>query len=313
MDILFYHPSADSNDWIARIMAQLPNANVYTYHQGATQTADYALVWDPTREILSHQDNLKGIFILGAGVDKILNQQKRMPGLLPQNVPLYRLEDAGMALQMQEYAIASVMRYFRRLDEYYQQQQHKQWHVLSAHSYEEFVIGVMGLGVLGEQVATRLAALGFKVKGWSRSKKSIDHVDCYSQNQHDEFISGTKLLINLLPCTPQTQGILNKSLFTKLEDGAYLINLARGNHVVEEDLLNAIANKKIKAATLDVFATEPLPSEHPFWCTPEITITPHISALTQADKAIPQIVEKILRIEKGEKVAEGLIDLEKGY
>lgn len=313
MDILFYHPSFDSDDWIPLLKKQLPNAVIHQYFVGENPPADYALIWKPTVDMLGHRHELKAIFALGAGVDAILEPLPQTPNLLPTNVPLYRLEDAGMALQMQEYTLATVMRYFRRLDEYQQLQLNQQWQFLAPHKYDEFVIGVMGLGILGAKVAQNLNRIGFKVKGWSQSIKSIMGVECYGSDQLNSFLSGTKLLINLLPSTPETQWILNSELFAKLVDESYLINIARGKHLVEDDLLLAIKNRKIKAATLDVFYHEPLAKNHAFWTNNAITITPHISALTQPDIAITQIVEKIKRIERGEFVNEGLIDLNKGY
>lgn len=313
MNILFYHPAGDKEGWLPLLKRRLPHVNIYPYQDGANPLADYALIWQPHKHVLAKQNNLKAIFVLGAGVDAILDQLAYSPELLPKNVPIYRLEDAGMALQMQEYAIATVMRYFRRLDEYERQQRHKQWQALPIYSYDQFIIGVMGLGILGKHVASSLSKLGFTVKGWSRSKKSIDGIACYDQQQLDEFVCGTKLLINLLPSTPQTQGILNANLFAKLADNAYIINLARGKHLIEQDLLAAMLTNKIKAATLDVFNNEPLSTDHPFWQHPAITITPHISALTLVDNSVSQIIDKILQIEKGETVANGLIDLDRGY
>lgn len=313
MDILFYHPLFDSKAWIPLIKQQLPEAIIHQYYLGENLPADYALIWKPTYEMLGHRNTLKAIFALGAGVDAILDQLPQTPGLLPKNVPLYRLEDAGMALQMQEYTVATVMRYFRRLDEYQKLQQNQQWQFLSPHQYDQFTIGVMGLGILGAKVAQSLNNMGFNVKGWSRSTKSIAGIKCYNSDQLHSFLSGTKLLINLLPSTPETQGILNSELFAMLADESYLINIARGKHLVEEDLLSAIENKKIKAATLDVFCHEPLAKDHPFWTNQNITVTPHVSAITQPNIAIPQIIEKIHRIERGEHVTEGLVDLKKGY
>lgn len=313
MDILFYHPFFDSKAWIPLIKKQLPEAIVHQYCIGVNPPADYALIWQPTYEMLGQRNTLKAIFTLGAGVDAILEQLPKTPGLLPKNVPLYRLEDAGMALQMQEYTVATVMRYFRRLDEYQKLQQNQQWQFIAPHQYDQFTIGVMGLGILGAKVAQCLNNMGFKVKGWSRSTKSIVGIKCYNSDQLHSFLSGTKLLINLLPSTPETQGILNTKLFTMLADEAYLINIARGKHVIEDDLLLAVKNKKIKAATLDVFCHEPLGKDHPFWTNESITITPHISAITQPSIAIPQIIEKIHRIERGEHVTEGLVDFKRGY
>lgn len=313
MDILFYHPFFKADDWLPALQKQLPDAKFHAWQKGSNPPADYALVWHPTYEMLAHRQDLTAIIMLGAGVDGLLAQLQTTPDLLPKCVPVYRLQDAGMVEQMQEYTLASVMRYFRRLDEYRLQQSERKWAYLAPYEYNNFTIGVLGLGVLGAKVAERLVSLGFHVKGWSRSRKQIDQVECYSESQLDEFLKGTKLIINLLPSTPQTQGILNKTLFSQLEQEAYLINIARGKHLIEDDLIQALQSKQIKAATLDVFVQEPLPKDHPFWTHPDITITPHISAITKPLAAIPQIVGRIKQLEQGMMVQDGLVDLERGY
>ena len=313
MDILFHHPFFNPDDWLIPLKQQLPEATFHVYQKGENPPADYAFVWKPTYEMLASRKDLKAVFALGAGVDAILDQLRETPDLIPNEVPLYRLQDAGMIEQMEEYSIAAVMRYFRRLDEYQQLQQQGRWKYLEPYTYQEFVIGVMGLGVLGSKVAERLASLGFTVKGWSRSPKNIANVKCYSESQLSDFLKGTKLIINLLPSTPQTQGVLNKTLFSQLAQGAYLINIARGKHLIDDDLILALNSKQVKAATLDVFVKEPLPEEHPFWQHPTVTITPHISAITRPAEAIPQLVQRLRRLERGEQVYEGLVDLGKGY
>lgn len=313
MNILFYHPFFNTDDWLPALQQQLPEATFYAWQKGTNPPANYALVWHPTYEMLAHRKDLTAIFMLGAGVDGLLAQLQTAPDLLPNGVPVYRLQDAGMVEQMQEYTLATVMRYFRRLDEYQTQQSEHKWAYLAPYEYSDFTIGILGLGVLGAKVAEHLASLGFHVKGWSRSQKQIKQVECYSESQLSEFLKGTKLIINLLPSTPQTQGILNKTLFSQLEQEAYLINIARGKHLIEDDLIQALQSKQIKAATLDVFIQEPLPKEHPFWTRPDITITPHISAITKPLAAIPQIVTRIKQLEQGIAVQDGLVDLERGY
>ncbi|MEY0160216.1 NAD(P)-dependent oxidoreductase, partial [Providencia manganoxydans] len=177
-------------------------------------------------------------------------QQK--PGTLPAGVPVMRLEDTGMGLQMQEYAIAKVMYYFRRMDDYKRQQSQRLWKQLPAHTYDNFVIGVLGAGALGASVATKLAELGFNVRCWSRSKKQINQVESfYGNDQLSDFVKECQLLINLLPYTPQTHGILNFSLFEQLKPSSYLINLARGAHLVDQDLLEASDQGYIADASLD--------------------------------------------------------------
>ncbi|MGA8122109.1 glyoxylate/hydroxypyruvate reductase GhrA [Rouxiella badensis] len=313
MNIIFYHPKTDSEPWIEGIRHRLPEANVRVWHRGDTAPADYALVWHPPQEMLAPRSDLKGILVLGAGVDAILNQEHRHPGTLPAGVPLIRLEDTGMALQMQEYALASVLRYFRRLDEYQLFQQQKQWQPLPAHQHSHFTIGILGAGILGTAVAQKLIDLKFKVRSWSRSPKVLDGVESfYGDDQLDDFASGCKLLINLLPNTPQTVGILNKKLFSNLSKGSYLINLGRGMHLVDGDLLKALDDGQIAAATLDVFIEEPLQRMHPFWSHPRVSITPHIGADTLPDEAMDNIVANIQAIEAGRKPV-GQVDLTRGY
>lgn len=312
MDIIYYHPFFDADEWVAGIQKRLPEAKVRIWQRGDNKPAQYALVWKPPYEMLAGRKDLKAIFALGAGVDAILEQEKLRPGTLPAGVPIIRLQDAGMALQMEEYAVACVMRYFRRFDEYELQQRKKNWQYLTPYTYDEFTVGVMGLGVLGRKVAERLASLGFNVKGWSQTKKEIEKVDSYDHSQLVEFLNGTKVIINLLPNTPQTVGVLDKELFNQLASGAFIINIARGVHVNDDDLLEALSTKQIAAATLDVFTTEPLPESHPFWSHERVTITPHIAAITLPDTAMDQIFNKIKTLEAGEPV-EGAVDLSKGY
>lgn len=313
MNILFFHPTFDSKQWIDGIHRRLPHAHVRAWHRGDNEPADYALVWHPPHEMLASRSTLKGIFVLGAGVDAILTQEQRNPGTLPAGVPLIRLEDTGMALQMQEYALASVLRYFRRLDEYQLFQQQKQWRPLKAHQHNQFTVGILGAGVLGSAVAEKLTDLKFKVRSWSRSSKSQPGVESFHGNEqlHD-FAKECKLLINLLPNTPQTAGILNKKLFAQLSQHAYLINLGRGMHLVDGDLLRALDSGQIAAATLDVFNDEPLQRMHPFWSHPRVTVTPHIGADTLPEEAMESIVANIQAMEDGKPPA-GQVDRVRGY
>lgn len=313
MNIIFYHPTFDSKQWIDGISKRLPQARVRAWHRDDTQPADYALVWHPPHEMLAPRTTLKGIFALGAGVDAIITQEQRQPGTLPPGVPLLRLEDTGMALQMQEYALATVLRYFRRMDEYQLLQQQKQWRPLTPHQHEDFTIGILGAGVLGSCVAEKLIGMNFDVRCWSRSLKDIASVKSFfGDEQLQAFASGSKLLINLLPNTPQTAGILNQRLFSHLQEHAYLINLARGMHLVEGDLLRALDSGQVAAATLDVFVEEPLPGMHPFWSHPRVSITPHIGANTLPEQAMDNIAANIIAIEEG-RTPTGLVNLTRGY
>lgn len=313
MNIIYYHPLFNAQEWLTGIKQRLPQAEIREWQRGDERPADYALVWRPPHEMLANRRDLKAVFALGAGVDAILDQERKHPGTLPAGVPLLRLEDTGMAQQMQEYALSYVLRYFRRFDEYQALQQRQEWQPLEPHSLDDFTIGILGAGVLGQSVARKLTEFGFSVRCWSRSAKQIDGVQSFAgEDQRAAFLDGVKLLINLLPNTPETVGILNRELFAQLSAGAYLINIARGAHLVEADLLAALEQGQLAAATLDVFAREPLPQDHPFWRHPRVTITPHIAAITLPQQAMDQIAANIRALEAGHPPA-GVVDRQRGY
>lgn len=313
MNIIFYHPTFDSDDWLKPLQQYLPQAHIRAWKPGDKHHADYALVWHPPLEMLAGRTDLKAVFALGAGVDSILSRLKTYPQLLPEGVPLYRMKDTGMARQMQEYVVSQVLRWFRRFDDYQDLQQKKQWLPLEEYQPDQFTIGILGAGVLGSKVAESLLEWGFPVRSWSRSRKSQPGVTNFAgANEFPSFLSGTRVLINLLPKTTETENILNKTVFDALADEAYLLNLARGEHIVEQDLLHALESGKVKAAMLDVFCSEPLPQESTLWQHPRVAITPHIAAVTRVPEAINYIATTITAIEKGE-ATDGLVDLQRGY
>jgi glyoxylate/hydroxypyruvate reductase A len=316
MKVLFWLPQADASTWLHDLALALPGAEVREWQPGDDAPADFAVVWKPPRELLAARAGLRAIFNLGAGVDAILAQEREHPGMLPRDALLVRLEDSGMAQQMSEYVMHAVLRYQRRFDEYALAQQRREWHVLAPHRHDTFTVGVLGVGVLGAQVARTIASLGVPVRGFSRSAKPLPGIDTYAGELHgagfDAFLDGVKLLVNLLPATQDTENVLNARTFSKLARGAYLVNVARGTHLAEPDLLDALADGTLAAATLDVFREEPLPAEHPFWREPRITITPHSSALTLRHEAIAQIADKIEALTRGETVS-GIVDIARGY
>lgn len=313
MDIIFYHPSFKAASWINGLQQRLPQATVRQWQPGDNAAADYALVRTPPVEMLQGRSDLKGVFALGAGVDDILTQLKQHPEMLSESVPLFRLEDTGMGLQMQEYAVYTVLGWFRRFDDYQQQKQQTRWQPLKNYRRQEFTIGILGAGVLGSNVAQSLKVWGFPIRCWSRSPKQIDGVTSYyGADQLSDFLSGTQVLINLLPNTPQTVGIINRQLLSQLNSGAFVLNLARGAHLVEEDLLAALEAGEIKAAALDVFVQEPLPETSPLWSHPRVAITPHNAAVTLPEEAMDYIAKSIQQREAGE-MPEGRVDIVRGY
>ncbi|MFT4063519.1 2-hydroxyacid dehydrogenase [Paraburkholderia sp.] len=313
MKILFYMPLTDAATWLHDLARALPDADLREWQPGDRAPADFAVVWRPPREMLAGRDTLRAIFNLGAGVDAILALEREQPGTLPRNVPLIRLEDTGMGAQMAEYVTHAVLRYLRCFDEYDAQQRERRWKALEPHPRATFTVGVLGLGVLGTQVARTLASFGLPVRGYSRGAKQIDGVTTFAgEARFDAFLDGAKVLVNLLPYTPDTAGVLNARTFARLARGAYLVNVARGAHLVDTDLLAALASGQLAAATLDVFHEEPLPADHPFWREPRITITPHTSALTLREESVAQVASKIGALLRGEPVS-GVVRAERGY
>lgn len=312
MEIIFYHPTFDTQYWIRELEKQFPGARVREWKAGDNQPADYALVWHPPVEMLQGRA-LKAVFALGAGVDSILSKLRDHPDMLPLSIPLFRLEDTGMGRQMQEYAVSQVLHWFRRFDDYQALKLASRWQPLPEYRADEFTIGIMGAGVLGAKVAESLQPWGFPLRVWSRSRKSWPQVQSFAgQAELGGFLQGTRVLINLLPNTAETVGIINQTLLAQLPDESYLLNLARGVHVVEEDLLAALNNGKLKGAMLDVFSREPLPQESPLWAHPRVAMTPHVAAVTRPMEAIAYIAGTISRLERGESVS-GQVDRQRGY
>lgn len=312
MEIIFYHPTFDIPYWIAELEKQLPGSRVREWKPGDDRPADYALVWHPPVEMLQGRD-LKAVFALGAGVDSILSKLREHPQMLPLSIPLFRLEDTGMGLQMQEYAVSQVLHWFRRFDDYQALKQQARWQPLDEYRREDFTIGIMGAGVLGAKVAQGLQAWGFPLRSWSRSRKSWPQVQSFAgADELNEFLRETRVLINLLPNTAETVGIINQQLLAQLPDGSYVLNLARGVHVVEDDLLAALESGKLKGAMLDVFSREPLPAASPLWAHPRVAMTPHIAAVTRPQEAITYIAGTISQLERGETVS-GQVDRQRGY
>jgi glyoxylate/hydroxypyruvate reductase A len=307
--ILLYRGDGVIEPWARDFAQALPQAETVVWQEGQRlPPCDYAVLWAPTPALLDQLAHVKAIFLMGAGVDAILKFGDALP-----DVPIIRLGDAGMGEQMAEYVAYAVLRYFRRFDEYEQQARQGVWNPLAARQKDGFTVGVLGLGQLGIPVAKALRQLGFPVRGWSRTSKDLPGVDCYAGMESlDDFLAGTRVLVCMLPLTPETNNLLDRARLSKLPKGAYLVNVARGAQVAEPDLLGLIRAGHILGATLDVFRNEPLPAPHPFWGEPRITITPHISALTVREEAVRQIAHKITLLEQGEHVAD-VVDRNRGY
>ncbi len=306
MNITICFDKLDPMPWVKGLQHAFPQALVCVWVPGAPQ-ADHAIVWAPPQQFIDEQASLQTLFNIGAGVDALLKLR------LPANLQVVRLDDAGMSVQMAEYVCHAVIRHFREFDGYDADTQSGKWSYRKPRSRADFAVGVMGLGVLGERVAKALQVFEFPVNGYSRSAKDLPGIRCFSGAQGlPEFLAATRVLVNLMPLTPETENILNQDTLSQLQPGGYLVNVARGKHLVEEDLMALIDSGHMAGATLDVFRTEPLPADHVFWKHPKIAVTPHTSARTLREESIAQIVGKIQALQRGELI-NGVVDPQRGY
>ena len=275
---------------------------------GPKEEIEFALVWRPKLGELQTYPNLKAIFSLGAGVDHLLRDPD-----LPKNVPIVRLVDPDLTRGMTEYLIQWALYYHRGMHAYRLKQREKNWQPKRYPHPSERKIGILGQGVLGNDAAQAFVNLGFDVAGWSRSEKNITGVKSFFGGDGlASFLARTEILICLLPLTPETTGIINQDTLAHLPNGAFVINAARGAHVVDDDLLAALDSGKIAAATLDVFNPEPLDEEHPYWSHPNVNITPHVASLTNANTAAAEIAANIKRIQSGNEPLH-IVNVKGGY
>ncbi|MES2973985.1 MAG: glyoxylate/hydroxypyruvate reductase A [Pseudomonadota bacterium] len=306
MKISFCCTDTKAEPWLEGLGAALPQATIEAWTPGSAP-ADYAIVWTPPQQFMDEQPQLKGIFNIGAGVDALMKLR------LPEGAKVVRIDDGGMAVQMAEFVCHAVIRHFRELDDYGADMGQGKWSFRRPRNRADYPVGVMGLGVLGQRVAQALRVFEFPVLGWSRTARSVEGVQCFSgEKGFNDFLAATRILVCLLPLTADTRDIINKDTLGRLKPGGYVINVARGAHVVDDDLLAAIDSGHLAGAALDVFRTEPLPAGHPFWKHPEITVTPHTSARTLREESIAQIAGKIAAFDRGEPIA-GVVDRNRGY
>lgn len=306
MRVVYFSADQDGAVWVPGLAAALPGAHVEQWEPGAPP-ADFAVVWKPPQQLLDEQTRLQAIFNTGAGVDALMKLR------LPSGVPVVRLDDAGMSVQMAEYVCHAVIRHFREFEGYEADMDRGKWSFRKPRSRLDFPVGILGLGVLGERVARAVAQFDFPVNGWSQSPKNIAGVRSFhGAAQLNDFLAASRFLVCLLPLTPDTENMLDAQRLAQLRPGGYVINVARGAHVVDADLIAALDRGHLAGATLDVFRVEPIPAGHPFWTHPKITLTPHTSARTLRSESIAQIAFKIGALQRGEPVA-GRVDAARGY
>ena len=297
----------DVTPWVEAFRDHLGSDEVVQWSElENSEDVKVAVVWNHRPDLFEQLPNLELVASLGAGVDHILRDP-----LLPAHVPVSKVVSPHLTGPMANFCVGTVIYFHRQFDKYARDKQEKIWD-------QEFdpeialQIGILGLGELGSEVARRLAFLGFEIHGLSRSAKKIEGVITYEEKDIDTFLSKINFLICLLPATPETKGVLSASLFEKMNDGSYLVNVGRGHHQVDADVLHALDSGKLKGAFLDVFPKEPLPATSPYWNHPKVFITPHIAVVTKLEAAVPQIIENYQRIKQGLPLL-NLIDKQKGY
>lgn len=309
MALLFYSASDDPAEWRELLAAELPGREVRVWPEvGDPDEIDYALLWKAPPGLIAPCRRVKVVFALGAGVDPVLADPA-----IPRDVPVVRLVEAGLTQGMVEYVLLHVLAWHRNLYTYRYLQQRGAWRQLAERLAPERRVGLLGLGVLGQAAARALQAVGFEVAGWSRTPKRLDGIASFAGAAGlDELLARSEILVCLLPLTPETRGILNRETFAALPKEAVVINAARGGHLVERNLLEALDSGHIAAATLDVFETEPLPPDHAFWQHPKVTVTPHVAAATHARSAAGSVIRQMERYEAGLPL-ENVVNLAKGY
>jgi glyoxylate/hydroxypyruvate reductase A len=310
MSILIHHKPERADRWREALRRELPGVDIRVWPDtGDPEDVEVVVTSTQPPGPLTHFPNLRFVAATGAGIDGLLSAfAKASPG-----VPICRLVDEELTRGMAEYVLAAVLRYHRQFDVYAEQQAECRWNQLEWPMPDRCRVSFLGLGELGLASARLLAMFGFRVSGWTRSPRSVAGIDCFvGADGLLRMLAQTDILVCLLPLTRQTSGIVCARLLEKLPRGARFINVGRGGHVVEADLLRALETGHLAHATLDVFTEEPLPADHPFWVHPRITVTPHVASLTKPESAAAKIAANLKRSRAGEPLL-NLVDLSRGY
>lgn len=306
MSLAIISPGRDPRAWIEALTFHQPDIDIQVYpHLDRPDEVEMALLWQHPPGYLSTLPNLKLISSLGAGVDHILSD-----AAVPESMPIVRIVDEKLTWSMTNYVIMGVLNHHRQITRYQADQLRKVWDM--THPEIPVKVGVMGVGALGGDVLDKLSYMGFPVFGFGFTEKSDFPHPYFSKNQLQEFLDQINVLVCLLPLTPDTAGILSGELFKKCKPGTYLINVARGKHLIEEDLIPALDSGFLSGALLDVYRTEPLPASHPFWEEKRIQLTPHIASVTNPIAASPQIIENLKRLKSNQPLI-NLVNRQKGY
>lgn len=307
--IVIISPGRDCTPWINALTKEDPKLVVEVYPNDTNQSeTEFILTWNPPKGVFEQYPNLSVIASMGAGIRHIIKENS-----IPKEVCITKIDDPVLKEDMSYFVLTTALNHLRNIPLYFQQQQEKNWNRKKYTRPEETTIGILGFGSIGSVVGELLAKNKFKVNGWSRSKKEHAAIQTFAGDAElNSFLKETDILVCLLPLTQETEGILCKKLFQQLPKDAYLINVGRGPHLVEDDLKNALQNKQLAGAALDVFQEEPLPREHWFWTHPDIQVSPHTASVTDPTAISGQIIENLNRLLQ-KKELKNTVSLEKGY
>jgi glyoxylate/hydroxypyruvate reductase A len=297
------------DSWFRAFRELLPDMAVREWAEpGDPNEIEFALVWDPPKSSLKRFPNLKAIFSIGAGIDHLSGDKD-----LPEGVPIARMVEPGLTAGMVEFVVMSALYHHRFMIDYAIQKRDKMWREIEQIPTFRRRVGILGMGVLGGACAEKLRDFGFPVAGWSRRPKSRPDIESFhGADGLIPFLNRSDILVCLLPLTADTENILNAEALAALPRGAALISVGRGKQVVEADLLAVLESGHLSGATLDVFQTEPLPPDSPFWTHPRVVLTPHVASMTIAETAAEAVVANIRRIQAGQP-PEHTVDLKRGY
>ena len=309
MSILVIEEAAEAEEWARHLRGALPDTAVRVWPEVPDpESVEMAVVWD-NLDALAGLPRLRAVVVLGAGVDHLLSRAEAMPA----GVPCVRIVDDSIRAQMVEWVLLALVTHLRRWDDYRDLQCRGRYEELPVPVPQEVVVGILGFGLLGRATAEVLRDIGYRVRGWSASPKQAAGIECFAgQSGLGAFLESCDVVVCMLPLTAHTEGLLGRDTFARMKRGAYLINAARGGHVVEADLVAAIDEGRLSGATLDVQREEPMPAGHPFWSHPRIRITPHVATYTLARFCAAQVAENYRRLQRGESLR-NRVDLARQY
>ncbi len=309
MAILFKASADNAELWRREIAARIPDLPFRIWPDvGDPAQVEFALLFRAEPGMLGQFPNLKAVLSTGAGVDGILSDPS-----LPRHVPIARIVDPWMTTAMGQWVVHAVLHLHRQMDAYAEQQRRGEWKELEEWTEATPRVGILGCGEIGGFAGRALAGLGFEVVGWTRAPKDLGPIRNFAgAAELPAFLAVSEFLVCLLPLTPETEGILDARTFAMLPKGAFVINAARGRHLVQPDLLAALDSGHLAGAFLDVTDPEPLPPDHPLWRHPKVTITPHVAGVTNPYTATAQVAENIRRVRAGAPML-NLVDRDSGY